>query len=105
MNVADDISPGWLAVTSHLPHLSLKSIPAWLLVVSDDSHVRYLPAVICRRSSKSRRPSSGGAALVKLARVPLFVSAARVNWGTSRTPPPMSWTERFILPASSANTR
>ena len=33
--------------------------------------------------SKYSAAFSGGAALVKLARVPFLVSAARVNWGTS----------------------
>ena len=35
----------------------------------------------------------------------LRVSAARVNWLTSSRPPPVSASERFILPASSENTR
>ena len=48
---------------------------------------------------------SGGAAPVKLGRLPRRVSAYSVNWLTLRTPPPMSCTLRFILPASSPKTR
>jgi D-tyrosyl-tRNA(Tyr) deacylase len=49
--------------------------------------------------------ASGGAALVKLGRRPLLVSAARVNWLTSSRPPPVAASDRFILPAPSSNTR
>ena len=51
------------------------------------------------------RPLSGGAAEVKLGRIPLDVSAAKVNWLTSSRPPPVSARERFIRSWSSAKTR
>ena len=41
----------------------------------------------------------------KLGRVPLFVSATRVNCGTARSSPFTSWRDRFILPAGSAKIR
>ena len=45
------------------------------------------------------------AEVVKLARVPFFVSAVSVNCGTSNSPPPISRTLRFMRPSSSGNTR
>ena len=56
-------------------------------------------------ASYSARPTSGAAAAPKLGRLPLHTSAANVNWLTIKRPPPTSCTLRFILPASSANTR
>src|SRR5690606_6427249 len=53
----------------------------------------------------TRSASAGGAAVLKLGRIPESVSAASVNWLTSSRPPPESSRERFILPASSAKTR
>ena len=44
-------------------------------------------------------------AVEKPARVPFFVSAARVNCVTSSSPAPRSRVERFMRPASSGNTR
>src|SRR5262245_58337967 len=55
--------------------------------------------------SYSRSALSGPAAVEKLGRVPLFVSAARVNWGTARIWPFTSFTDRFILPSPSAKMR
>src|SRR5437660_957240 len=49
----------------------------------------------------SRSPSSGAAALEKLGRAPLSVSAARVNCGIASSCPRMSCKDRFILPAAS----
>ena len=43
--------------------------------------------------------------LRKPGRLPVVVSAARVNWLTSSRPPPTSCTLRFILPASSLKMR
>ena len=54
---------------------------------------------------KSASPSAGDAALEKLGRKPLLVSAASVNCGTARSSPPMSFSERFILPCASAKIR
>ena len=45
------------------------------------------------------------AAVEKLGRSPLLVSAARVNCDTSSKPPPMSLRDRFILPCSSGKIR
>src|SRR5262245_6047640 len=56
-----------------------------------------------RRNSFSA--SAGAAALEKLGRRPLLVSAASVNWGTARIWPCTSLTERFILPCGSENMR
>src|SRR5918996_5541987 len=42
---------------------------------------------------------------MKLGRLPLRTSAQSVNWLTTSTPPRMSRTERFILPASSSKIR
>ena len=57
------------------------------------------------KRSKSLRAASGASADEKLGRMPFEVSAASVNCGTSSTPPFTSWTERFIFPAPSENTR
>ena len=51
------------------------------------------------------RPGSGAAAAEKLGRLPLRQSAARVNWLTASTPPPVSRTDRFIRPAASSKMR
>jgi len=65
---------------------------------------------LATRPSKSSRASAGAAAGVKLGRVPLRVSAASVNCGTSSRPaspaPAASSTRlRFMRPRSSGNTR
>jgi hypothetical protein len=54
---------------------------------------------------KQPQAIGGAAAGVNDGRVPDLVSAASVNCGTSSRPPCVSVTLRFILPASSANTR
>jgi len=43
--------------------------------------------------SNNARATAGSAAVLKPGRVPLWVSAASVNWGTSNKPPPMSLSE------------
>ena len=50
-----------------------------------------------RSGRRAGSRSSGGAARMKLGRLPLRTSAHSVNWLTTSTPPPMSRTERFIL--------
>ena len=58
-----------------------------------------------KKYANSSRASAGGAAGVKLGRVPLRVSAASVNWGTSSNPPSTSLRLRFIFPSESEKTR
>src|SRR6266542_1895270 len=48
---------------------------------------------------------SGRAAATNEGLRPLRVSPYKVNWLTTRAPPPDSTTERFILPSASSNTR
>ncbi len=58
-----------------------------------------------RSASTSRSASSGGPASVKAGRRPRRQSASSVNWLTTNAEPPMSISERFILPCSSSKTR
>ena len=58
-----------------------------------------------RKYAYSRRACSGGAAVLKPGRVPLRVSAARVNCGTTSRAPPRWERSRFIRPASSGKIR
>ena len=60
----------------------------------------------CAQNSLNiRSAASGGAALLKEGRFPFLVLAYKVNWLTTSNAPRVSWTERFIAPFSSANTR
>ena len=54
--------------------------------------------------SYSFLPSTGFAARENLGRFPRYVSAASVNWLTTRTLPVISWRERFMFSYSSAKT-
>ena len=58
-----------------------------------------------RKWSKSLRAVSGWAPVLKPGRVPLRVSAGRVNCGTASSPPPVSARLRFIRPFPSGNIR
>ena len=55
--------------------------------------------------SQSGAAESGRAARMKDGRFPFFTAAKRVNWETTRRPPEMSVTERFMRPESSAKMR
>src|SRR6266540_1783604 len=55
--------------------------------------------------SASAAACSGRAAATNEGLRPLRVSPYKVNWLTTRAPPPDSTTERFILPSASSNTR
>ena len=52
-----------------------------------------------------RSADSGPAALEKLGRAPLLVSAASVNCGTASSCPRTSFSDRFILPSASGKMR
>ena len=74
------------------------------------SHIARSVTVVHRRDSfRSEKyryklsPASGGAAVENPGRLPRDVSAANVNWLTTKAAPHMSIRERFILPLSSAN--
>lgn len=53
-------------------------------------------SVLARIMAGVLAPSAGGAAVEKPGRRPLRVSAARVNWETSSSPPATSVSDRFI---------
>ena len=57
------------------------------------------------KRSKSLLAASGGAPALKPGRIPLRVSADRVNWGTASSPPPVSARLKFMRPWPSANIR
>ena len=46
----------------------------------------------------------GGAASIKLGLRPFLTSPYSVNWLTTRSPPPTSFSERFIFPSASGKT-
>jgi Zn-dependent protease len=57
------------------------------------------------RASTSGAASSGGAARSNDGLLPRSTEPASVNWETTRKAPPAAAVSRFILPASSSNTR
>src|SRR5262249_3888429 len=82
------------------------------VIRESDAHARPDPPARHGRVRGAGRPDGvieelwarfGSAAEEKLGRVPLAVSAASVNCGTSSNPPATSRTKRFIFPAPSAN--